>query len=75
MVLQLFIGVVDAQLLERVPLEVLEAEDVEDADEGHTRVITHTSYLTHEEVEQRQVQILGQRVSAWEIDQLIFKIL
>jgi hypothetical protein len=30
---QLLVGVVDAQLLERVLLEVLEPEDVEDADE------------------------------------------
>lgn len=31
-VLQLFVGVVDAELLEAVPLEVLKAKDVEDPD-------------------------------------------
>ena len=31
---KLLVGVVDAQLLERVGLEVLEPEDVQDPDEG-----------------------------------------
>jgi hypothetical protein len=33
LLLELLVGEVDAELLERVRLEVLEAEDVEDADE------------------------------------------
>ena len=53
-VLQLLVGVVDAQLLERVDLEDLEAEDVEEPDEGgggRVRVGERLVDTTHEQVE------------------------
>jgi hypothetical protein len=66
--LQLLVAEVDAQLLERVLLEDLEAEDVEDADEPPARVVAGVGVphgvvdALHEPVEEHSVHRLREAV-------------
>mmetsp|Transcript_6645 Transcript_6645/g.16124 ORF Transcript_6645/g.16124 Transcript_6645/m.16124 type:complete len:339 (-) Transcript_6645:610-1626(-) len=63
--LQLLVGEVDAELLERVDLELLEAKNVEDANEGaRLRVGEQANVdLLAQPVEETRIDRLGQRVA------------
>ncbi|WPK27202.1 hypothetical protein PUMCH_004579 [Australozyma saopauloensis] len=71
LLLQLLVGVVDAELLERVLLEVLESVDIKHSNERvdvllHLRRTEVRVDVVHEPVEQRRINIFGKRVSGHE---------
>lgn len=64
--LQLLVGEVDEQLLEGVGLHVLEAEDVQDADEGRGGsgvLVKGCVQARHQKVKEPVVEGLGQSVA------------
>ena len=66
LLLELLVGKVDAELLEAVGLERLEAVNVEHADErvGRRGALQAAINLRHDPVEQLRVHVLGERVTS-----------